>query len=147
MIRRPPRSTRTDTLFPYTTLFRSPEALQALHLQAGVDHGARVAAHPAGADRMEDRRADVAGGDGERLVAVDLGAGLVLDRPEARQRRRLADAPGEADCLRRHLAIGRRAEVAGADQRRVAGIAAAPVDRPAAPGPQVAHRGGDRSEE
>src|SRR3546814_6075353 len=27
MIRRPPRSTRTDTLFPYTTLFRSPERL------------------------------------------------------------------------------------------------------------------------
>src|SRR3546814_17934177 len=24
MIRRPPRATRTDTLFPYTTLFRSP---------------------------------------------------------------------------------------------------------------------------
>src|SRR3546814_8318789 len=29
MIRRPPRSTRTDTLFPYTTLFRSP-LVQAL---------------------------------------------------------------------------------------------------------------------
>src|SRR3546814_15049880 len=27
MIRRPPRSTRTDTLFPYTTLFRSVELL------------------------------------------------------------------------------------------------------------------------
>src|SRR3546814_20721684 len=27
MIRRPPRSTRTDTLFPYTTLFRSAEAM------------------------------------------------------------------------------------------------------------------------
>src|SRR3546814_8385491 len=26
MIRRPPRSTRTDTLFPYTTLFRSPRS-------------------------------------------------------------------------------------------------------------------------
>src|SRR3546814_4387275 len=26
MIRRPPRSTRTDTLFPYTTLFRSTDA-------------------------------------------------------------------------------------------------------------------------
>src|SRR3546814_1108240 len=25
MIRQPPRSTRTDTLFPYTTLFRSPQ--------------------------------------------------------------------------------------------------------------------------
>src|SRR3546814_13916247 len=30
MIRRPPRSTRTDTLFPYTTLFRSER--QALNL-------------------------------------------------------------------------------------------------------------------
>src|SRR3546814_1148259 len=28
MIRRPPRSTRTDTLFPYTTLFRSPIGAQ-----------------------------------------------------------------------------------------------------------------------
>src|SRR3546814_2929360 len=28
MIRRPPRSTRTDTLFPYTTLFRSPRPLR-----------------------------------------------------------------------------------------------------------------------
>src|SRR3546814_20047191 len=30
MIRRPPRSTRTDTLFPYTTLFRSRSRLAAL---------------------------------------------------------------------------------------------------------------------
>src|SRR3546814_16129190 len=29
MIRRPPRSTRTDTLFPYTTLFRSADVLAA----------------------------------------------------------------------------------------------------------------------
>src|SRR3546814_5623950 len=28
MIRRPPRSTRTDTLFPYTTLFRSPRSCE-----------------------------------------------------------------------------------------------------------------------
>src|SRR3546814_19343709 len=28
MIRRPPRSTRTDTLVPYTTLFRSPKGAQ-----------------------------------------------------------------------------------------------------------------------
>src|SRR3546814_7198505 len=35
MIRRPPRSTRTDTLFPYTTLFRSPlSAGHALELVA-----------------------------------------------------------------------------------------------------------------
>src|SRR3546814_6568098 len=30
MIRRPPRSTRTDTLFPYTTLFRSPQLWQSM---------------------------------------------------------------------------------------------------------------------
>src|SRR3546814_4060142 len=30
MIRRPPRSTRTDTLFPYTTLFRSVQADQRI---------------------------------------------------------------------------------------------------------------------
>src|SRR3546814_14972586 len=36
MIRRPPRSTRTDTLFPYTTLFRSPAARLA-----GDEPGAR----------------------------------------------------------------------------------------------------------
>src|SRR3546814_3692471 len=40
MIRRPPRSTRTDTLFPYPTLFRSPEQCLVAHdeldLPAGV---------------------------------------------------------------------------------------------------------------
>src|SRR3546814_7682417 len=35
MIRRPPRSTRTDTLFPYTTLFRSvPDP--GLHAHGGI---------------------------------------------------------------------------------------------------------------
>src|SRR3546814_2302938 len=37
MIRRPPRSTRTDTLFPYTTLFRSPG--QVVWRPAGVGAG------------------------------------------------------------------------------------------------------------
>src|SRR3546814_2789310 len=32
MIRRPPRSTRTDTLFPYTTLFRSTGQIRTHHL-------------------------------------------------------------------------------------------------------------------
>src|SRR3546814_2001906 len=37
MIRRPPRSTRTDTLFPYTTLFRSPsEREQKLPVFVGL---------------------------------------------------------------------------------------------------------------
>src|SRR3546814_1962892 len=37
MIRRPPRSTRTDTLFPYTTLFRSCRRLPASRLPAPSD--------------------------------------------------------------------------------------------------------------
>src|SRR3546814_7574704 len=44
MIRRPPRSTRTDTLFPYTTPFRSP----ARELPAGSGAG-RSVRHDAGA--------------------------------------------------------------------------------------------------
>src|SRR3546814_8894121 len=36
MIRRPPRSTRTDTLFPYTTLFRSPVLRHHLDIIAGT---------------------------------------------------------------------------------------------------------------
>src|SRR3546814_6939764 len=39
MVLRPPRSTRTDTLFPYTTLFRSPDdvALQRHQRHGGHD--------------------------------------------------------------------------------------------------------------
>src|SRR3546814_6981717 len=39
MIRRPPRATRTSTRFPYTTLFRSPEALAVLQpaIEAAAD--------------------------------------------------------------------------------------------------------------
>src|SRR3546814_4653888 len=49
MIRRPPRSTRTDTLFPYTTLFRSAGAR--------ARRGVRVAASDGGAVRSRPRRA------------------------------------------------------------------------------------------
>src|SRR3546814_10994889 len=43
MIRRPPRSTRTDTLFPYTTLFRSRAGEHRFGREAAVlRDGARV---------------------------------------------------------------------------------------------------------
>src|SRR3546814_11536701 len=42
-IRRPPRSTRTDTLFPYTTLFRSKTTVaEALAAYVGAPPGARI---------------------------------------------------------------------------------------------------------
>src|SRR3546814_1015234 len=41
MLRRPPRSTRTDTLFPYTTLFRSPVGQSVSRLCGAADGRAR----------------------------------------------------------------------------------------------------------
>src|SRR3546814_1518481 len=46
MIRRPPRSTRTDTLFPYTTLFRSRGRLRG----DGAGQPGRRQVHPGGAE-------------------------------------------------------------------------------------------------
>src|SRR3546814_5002185 len=48
MIRRPPRSTRTDTLFPYTTLFRS-------HAHDCRQYALRRRLHPAPAGRWRFR--------------------------------------------------------------------------------------------
>src|SRR3546814_7267332 len=50
MIRRPPRSTRTDTLFPYTTLFRSRHAV-ALCSGAGNPQLVRWPRRAVGGDR------------------------------------------------------------------------------------------------
>src|SRR3546814_16384149 len=51
MIRRPPRSTRTDTLFPYTTLFRSNAGFEALIITVDL---------PVGGNRERDYRNDFA---------------------------------------------------------------------------------------
>src|SRR3546814_1844065 len=60
MIRRPPRSTRTDTLFPYTTLFRSPADVQDHAEVPGEDAGTAVVIGRL--DRLlgEDMRSDAA---------------------------------------------------------------------------------------
>src|SRR3546814_12814080 len=115
MIRRPPRSTRTDTLFPYTTLFRSRaepcEGVDAAIVvreegKLGADIGAGIALGAAAAVvaielrgvapmaeeelALAERRLDLA--DGERAVAVaqpDRGArgmvGVAGDRSEERR--------------------------------------------------------------
>src|SRR3546814_1316997 len=70
MIRRPPRSTRTDTLFPYTTLFRS------LHL------------HARGIHRLRDHRPRAV----DPAHAADVG--LELHSRHRRRRR----AVGAAEC-------------------------------------------------
>src|SRR3546814_11000058 len=73
MIRRPPRSTRTDTLFPYTTLFRSVQRLQVAVAQAET-------LHDAGAEILDQ---DIGGLDqiphqihGSRILKVERNAFL-----------------------------------------------------------------------
>src|SRR3546814_12497214 len=65
MIRRPPRSTRTDTIVPYTTLFRSQAGYVDV-AAAGLQHGAAVAVEVA----------DEHAGPGEHRAAehVDVAA-------------------------------------------------------------------------
>src|SRR3546814_948074 len=54
MIRRPPRSTRTDTLFPYTTLFRSAVGDAREILEQGFARRLIAAARHRLADRLSD---------------------------------------------------------------------------------------------
>src|SRR3546814_4718345 len=65
MIRRPPRSTRTDTLFPYTTLFRSPQP------DFGTEHHARAQRRRRDLDKGPQRQRpdeDADGGGDENAV-------------------------------------------------------------------------------
>src|SRR3546814_20666921 len=64
MIRRPPRSTRTDTLFPYTTLFRSgafdKQPVDRLDRHVPLDHVA-----------VDKRRMATLEGIGHAVLAID----------------------------------------------------------------------------
>src|SRR3546814_13302477 len=104
MIRRPPRSTRTDTLFPYTTLFRSLVylLLRLVELFADlVEHVAEFAEF--GFDRTEH--------------APDL-AGALFDRQcakahlQAVEQRGQRGRPGQPDAL---LALQAVADLRSAD--------------------------------
>src|SRR3546814_15449819 len=88
MIRRPPRSTRTDTLFPYTTLFRSVgihrilvadrEAGAAIHIGFHVDPGQALAGF--GIDALVEALRGLIG-----EIKVQLGAALIITQPADKQ--------------------------------------------------------------
>src|SRR3546814_20250462 len=54
LIRRPPRSTRTDTLFPYTTLFRSEERTAAKLIDSEREPHVWLEDHEHGVSDAED---------------------------------------------------------------------------------------------
>src|SRR3546814_11600248 len=93
MIRRPPRSTRTDTLFPYTTLFRSLGLVVARHLHAVDDQcGIDLAEQPGDDDTPPDVPCAIFVDGGNDPVydateAVDLDAVPALDVLDAAQHR------------------------------------------------------------
>src|SRR3546814_2650426 len=76
MIRRPPRSTRTDTLFPYTTLFRSTGAGAVRHgHQAHHSRGVRDSERRR--DHESDLRADQHQSGERLLMEQDRGSGII----------------------------------------------------------------------
>src|SRR3546814_10482312 len=80
MIRRPPRSTRTDTLFPYTTLFRSPDPRAARR------------------DEQEDEAVER-----DRLTAIDdrIKPLAAVHHPETDRRHRSEEHTSELQSLMR----------------------------------------------
>src|SRR3546814_1501664 len=108
MILRPPRSTRTDTLFPYTTLFRSnAPILELAHIiPAGRDGevaiigiGAKDAALPRqdGGDPVEGRRAVAAARDRAAFPRLDIGG----DRKSTRELQSLMRISYAVFCLKK----------------------------------------------
>src|SRR3546814_3166010 len=71
MIRRPPRSTRTDTLFPYTTLFRS--ARNILRLIERLTHIRALDLDRARADMIPALTFDRLADEGNRITPQHLG--------------------------------------------------------------------------
>src|SRR3546814_11673432 len=97
MIRRPPRSTRTDTLFPYTTLFRSLSGKRALVTgiasQRSIANGIADAMHREGAqlaftyqnDKLKSRVENAAAEYGSNLV-IPLDVADEIGRASGRER-------------------------------------------------------------
>src|SRR3546814_17255979 len=83
MIRRPPRSTRTDTLFPYTTLFRSfIDRRRGEYLS--VEHHRKALADILRRHAREGRRSARIEADGDdRHIALRIKALLRVDQPLA----------------------------------------------------------------
>src|SRR3546814_13485900 len=83
MIRRPPRSTRTDTLLPYTTLFRS--------LHDGLVDSAEIAGGPQKnfSQPLNQRRRRIVGDQVARELGGDVAGGGGMARKILQHRQRL----------------------------------------------------------
>src|SRR3546814_9911710 len=96
MIRRPPRSTRTDTLFPYTTLFRSHNHRHPALAHQEPESIKRIA--PRFAAGGQDR-VDIVDGDEPRSLLLEQVHHLEIGNPvdAARDRPALLPQQGQVD--------------------------------------------------
>src|SRR3546814_14894591 len=94
MIRRPPRSTRTDTLFPYTTLFRSAELTQKWQAEKDKIHAEAKIKEELDAARGQLEQAQRAG---DPAKAGELSYGTI---PGLEKQLEEAQAPAGNDMLR-----------------------------------------------
>src|SRR3546814_10856377 len=128
MIRRPPRSTRTDTLFPYTTLFRSPpgEAHEGHPPEEGGsgDQEAEPRAE-VGADEQVDRAHEHHHADGGGQEASDLWVPGDAGEGVEQHRSGLLGGGGGGGVAGRRGRGRRRLVVGGRDGRAAAGDAVA----------------------
>src|SRR3546814_15122028 len=97
MIRRPPRSTRTDTLFPYTTLFRSLAGLGDGERYLVIEREARrqIELPAVPIERRGDEQVDV---ERARVVPVDRIAVLRMafhPRADAAPKAIVVGGPGD----------------------------------------------------
>src|SRR3546814_13398180 len=91
MLRRPPRSTRTDTLFPYTTLFRSagPFDRRQRHLRrdAATAPGTAAGAGVHGVPRGEVRRKPALGARSGKIAGFPSSAAVRRPRRDRKSTR------------------------------------------------------------
>src|SRR3546814_12970901 len=112
MIRRPPRSTRTDTLFPYTTLFRSPFLRGGfnLHLSRPQEGSLFSPSGPVGGSFPQSGRRPavcrIGGAGADRSGSAALGDFQAEPFPPAHHRRHEL---GRASCRER---VGQDVEIA-----------------------------------
>src|SRR3546814_9713313 len=91
MIRRPPRSTRTDTLFPYTTLFRSMLDVDAIRAQVRALDFTRGT--PADAAMRREDDADARANLAIEGMALDAGEHALFDMLREEAARSTATKP------------------------------------------------------
>src|SRR3546814_17772082 len=105
MIRRPPRSTRTDTLFPYTTLFRSPEGRLLARIgerETGAGEDVRLEALDRLLEHRDVHRRDVPLALQTELIDFGLlGSGEARTRDEVRNAQTARNDRGQIRCERK----------------------------------------------